>query len=62
METGYVEAGPFDTEGDAILGGLWMDDHARGVNPQPYEPVWSERGHVVGTRRRLGRKRRKAAA
>jgi hypothetical protein len=39
-----------------------MDDEARGVNPQPYTPVYSSRGMIVGTRRRPGRKRRQRAA
>lgn len=59
MQNQYVEAGPFGSEGDAIMAGLWMDDEARGVNPQPYEPVYSFRGMIVGTRRRPGRIRRK---
>lgn len=62
METQVVEAGPFDSEPEAILGGLWMDDQARGVTPQPWEPVHSARGLVVGARRRLGRRRAQCAA
>lgn len=62
IETSVVEAGPFRSEGDAILGGLWMDDHARGVNVNPWEPVESTRGLVIGTRRRLGRPRRRLTA
>jgi hypothetical protein len=62
METQVVEAGPFDTEAQAILGGHWMDDQARGVTPQPWEPVHSARGLVVGARRRLGRRRAQVAA
>jgi hypothetical protein len=40
----------------------YVDDEARGVNPQPYEAVWSARGMIVGSRRRLGRKRRSSKA
>lgn len=62
LENQYVEAGPFPTEPAALLTSLWMDDEARGVNPQPYEAVWSPRGMIVGSRRRLGRKRRRKGA
>lgn len=61
MANSFVEAGPFPTEREAILAGLWMDDEARGVNPQPYEPVYSRRGIIVGSRRRPGRVRAKAS-
>jgi hypothetical protein len=57
LANGYVEAGPWAEETHALLASLWMDDEARGVNPQPYEAVWSARGMIVGSRRRLGRKR-----
>lgn len=61
MANSYVEAGPFQDEAEALRWSLWMDDEARGVNPQPYEPVWSSRGMIVGSRRRPGRTRRRAA-
>lgn len=57
LEGQVAEAGPFATEQDAILGGLWMEDHARGVTPNPWEPVYSAKGLVIGARRRMGRRR-----
>ena len=62
LTNGYVEAGPWATEAQALEASLWMDDEAQGVNPQPYTPVYSSRGMIVGTRRRPGRKRRQRAA
>lgn len=53
-----VEAGPYRTETDALQASLWMDDEGLGVNPQPYQPIYSWRGLVIGSRRRQGRPRR----
>lgn len=62
LHNSYVEAGPFATEQEALTTSLWMDDEARGVNPQPYQPLFSRTGLTVGTRRREPRPRSAARA
>lgn len=57
LHNSYVEAGPYRTETEALEVSLWMDDEARGVNPQPYQPLFSRTGLTVGTRRREPRPR-----
>lgn len=55
LENARVEAGPFASEASALEAGLWMDDQAWGVNPQPYQPTYSPRGLLIGVRFRFDR-------
>jgi len=57
-----VEAGPFATADEAHAAAGWLDEQGLGVNPYPWEPVFSLRGVVVGARRRVGRNQQRAQA
>lgn len=45
-----VEAGPFADELEANAAAVWMDEHARGVNPAPWSPLFSRTGLQIGSR------------
>lgn len=49
-----VEAGPFATEADALAGAAWLDAGGWGVNPYPWEPVFSRKGMTIGSRLKGG--------
>lgn len=50
-----VEAGPFASRLAALAAARWMDDHGRGVNPAPWQPVQSRTRLMVGARYRRPR-------
>lgn len=45
-----VEAGPFLTELAAAEAADWLEDHALGVHPGPWEPRHSSQGLLIGSR------------
>lgn len=49
---GRVEVGPFAGMAPALYAAAWLEDNDRGVNPGPWEPIYSRTGLIVGSRYR----------
>jgi hypothetical protein len=45
-----VEAGPFASQEDAEAAAVWMERNVRGVNPEPWHPVHTAKGLLIGSR------------